>query len=80
MENTRLVIHPGEGYLCAVPSPRKKPTAAKLSYWRVSILRNRAEYLGIVRAADERAAEAAAIAAFELDEHRRKRLVVRAEE
>jgi hypothetical protein len=36
----------------------------------------RAEYLGTVQATDERAAEAA-IAAFELDEHRRKRLVVR---
>jgi hypothetical protein len=33
-----------------------------------------------VKAADERGAEAAAVAAFELDEHRRRRLVVRAEE
>jgi hypothetical protein len=60
--------------------PKKKPTAAKLRNWRVSILRSRAEYLGIVQAPDERAAEATALAAFELDEHRRKRLVVRAEE
>jgi hypothetical protein len=30
-------------------SPKKKATAAKLCNWRVSILRNRAEYLGIVR-------------------------------
>jgi len=25
---------------------KKKPTAAKLRNWRISILRNRAEYLG----------------------------------
>jgi hypothetical protein len=37
----------------------------------------RGEYLGIVRAADERSAEAAAVAAFKLDGHRRKQLVVR---
>jgi hypothetical protein len=33
-------------------SPKKKATAAKLRNWRVSILRNRAEYLGTVEAAD----------------------------
>jgi hypothetical protein len=55
-------------------SPKKKPTAAKLRNWRVSILRNRAEYLGIVQAADEGTAEKAAIEAFALDEDRRKRL------
>ena len=60
-------------------SPKRKAAAAKLRNWRVSILRQRAEYLGTVQATDERAAEAA-IAAFELDEHRRKRFVVRAEE
>jgi hypothetical protein len=43
---------------------KKKPTAAKLRNWRVSILRNRAEFLGVVQAADERAAEKAAIKAF----------------
>jgi hypothetical protein len=43
----------------------------------VSSLRNRAEYLGVVQAADEGAAEKAAIKAFALDEHRRKRLAVR---
>jgi hypothetical protein len=35
--------------------------------------------LGTVKAIDERAAEAAAVAAFKLDEHRRKRLAVREE-
>ena len=38
-------------------SPKKKTTAVKLRNWRVSILRNRAEYLGIVEAADAAAAE-----------------------
>jgi hypothetical protein len=66
-------------YLPGMPS-KKKRTAAKLRNWRVSILRQRAEYLGVMQAADERAAQAAAIAAFELDEHCRKRIVVRAEE
>jgi hypothetical protein len=58
-------------------SPKKKATAAKLRSWRVSILRSRAEYLGIVQAADERAAEKAAIETFALDEDRRRRLAVR---
>jgi hypothetical protein len=60
-----------------MPSPKKKATAAKLRNWRVTILRNRAEFLGVVKAADERAAEKAAIAAFALDNDRRKRLAVR---
>jgi hypothetical protein len=54
-----------------------KKAAAKLRNWRVSILRNRAEILGTVQAADERAAEAAAIDRFNLDENRRRRLAVR---
>jgi hypothetical protein len=56
---------------------RKKPTVAKLRSWRFSILRHRAEYLGTVQAPDERTAEAAAVAAFDLDEHQRRRLAVR---
>jgi hypothetical protein len=58
---------------------KEEATARKLRSWRVTILRNRAEYLGIVQAADERAAERAAIEAFALDEDRRKRLAVREE-
>ena len=58
-------------------SPKKKATAAKLRSWRVTILRNRAEFLGIVQAADEGAAEKADIKAFALDDDRRKRLAVR---
>jgi len=39
---------------------RKKPTAAKLRSWRVSIIRKRGQYLGTVEAPNEKAAEAAA--------------------
>jgi hypothetical protein len=52
---------------------------AKLRNWRVTILRSRAAYLGIVQAVDARAAEAAAVEAFGLDEDRRRRLAVREE-
>jgi hypothetical protein len=67
-------------YLPRMRSPKKKVAAAKLRSWRVTILRNRAEFLGVVQAADERAAEQAAIEAFALDEDRRRRLAVREEE
>jgi hypothetical protein len=55
---------------------KKKATAAKLRSWRVSILGDRTQYLGTVKAPDERAAEDAAVAAFNLDDDRRQRLVV----
>jgi hypothetical protein len=64
-------------YICDMRSPKKKGTAAKLRNWRVSILRNRAEYLGTVEAADAKAAEALAAETFKLDGERRKRLAVR---
>jgi hypothetical protein len=73
----RLAIRRRERYLFAMPSPKKKAPAAKLRSWRVSILRNQAEFLGVVQAADELAAEKAAIEAFALDEDRRRRLAVR---
>ena len=63
-----------------MPTPRSrrrpKPDRRERS-WRVSLLRHRLQYLGVVRAADERRAEAAAVAEFRLDEEQRKRLVVR---
>jgi hypothetical protein len=64
-----------------VPAPLKKirpkkATATKLRSWRVAILRNRAHYLGDVQAADERAAETAAVSEFNLSDEQRKRLVV----
>jgi hypothetical protein len=55
----------------------KKASAAKLRSWRVTILRNRAHYLGDVQAPDEGAAEAAAVSEFKLSDEQRKRLVVR---
>jgi hypothetical protein len=45
--------------------------------WRVVLIRSRGEFLGYVEAADVQAAEAAAIRAFQLNEHQRKRLIVR---
>jgi hypothetical protein len=56
--------------------PASKRKAAKLRSWRVSILRARGEYIGDVQAPDERAAEAAAVAKFNLDHEQRRRLVV----
>jgi hypothetical protein len=60
--------------------PPKKSKATKLRSWRVSLLRQRAQYLGTVEASDERAAEAAAVSQYDLDEEQRKRLVVRAQD
>jgi hypothetical protein len=50
-----------------------------LRSWRVSILRQRAQYIGTVKAPDARAAEAAAVKQFLLDDEQRKRLAVREE-
>jgi ABC transporter substrate binding protein len=47
-------------------SARKRPTAAKLRSWRVSIIRKRGQYLGTVEAPNEKAAEAAAVAELEI--------------
>jgi hypothetical protein len=57
------------------PAPKRKST--KLRSWRVSILRSRAHYLGTVEASDQEAAEAAAVAQFDLSEEQRKRLALR---
>jgi hypothetical protein len=51
-------------------------TAAKLRSWRVSLIRKHGQYLGTVEAPNERAAEAAAVAEFELSDEQRRRLVV----
>jgi len=55
---------------------RKKPAAAKPRSWRVLIIRKRGQYLGTVEAPTEKAAEAAAVAEFDLDGEQRRRLVV----
>ena len=66
-------------YLWAMP-PRRKDTPAKLAArmrsWRVTILRNKALFLGTVHAPDERAAEAAAAVRFGLNDEQRKRIAV----
>jgi hypothetical protein len=59
-----------------MPSSKKPPKEA-LRSWRVSILRARAHYLGTVKAPDARAAEAAAVKQFLLDDEQRRRLAVR---
>jgi hypothetical protein len=60
--------------------PKKSKATTKPQSWRVSLLRQRAHHLGTVEASDERAAEAAAVAQFDLNEEQRKRLVVRAQD
>jgi hypothetical protein len=60
-----------------VMSPAKKKTsAAKLRTWRVSILRNRVQFLGFVEAPDRQTAEAAAAKRFNVSEEQRTRLNV----
>jgi restriction endonuclease Mrr len=59
-----------------MPNRPRKPTAAKLRSWRVSILRERLRYLGTVDARDEKTAAAAAVAEFNLSDEQRRRLVV----
>jgi hypothetical protein len=58
------------------PRSTLKP-APRLRSWRVSLLRQRARYLGTVEARDEKAAEAAAVKEFGLDDEQRRRLAVR---
>ncbi|MBV8137895.1 MAG: hypothetical protein JO121_20055 [Deltaproteobacteria bacterium] len=57
-------------------SAKKRHTAAKLRSWRVSIIRKRGQYLGTVKALNEKAAEAAAVAEFDLSDEQCRRLVV----
>jgi hypothetical protein len=58
-----------------MPKP-KKPTAAKLRNWRVSIMRARGQHLGTVQAATREAAESEAVRAFGLAEEQRQRLLI----
>ena len=58
-------------------SPAKKKTGtAKRRTWRVSILRNRLLFLGLVEAPNRQAAEAAAAKRFNISEEQRTRLVM----
>jgi hypothetical protein len=56
-------------------SARKRLAAAKLRSWRVSTIRKRGQYLGTVEAPNEKAAEAAAVAEFDVSDEQRRRLV-----
>jgi len=47
-------------------------TVTKLRSWRVSIIRKRGQYLGTVEASNEKAAEAAAVAEFDLSDEQRR--------
>jgi len=58
--------------MVAAPA-RRKPTATKLRSWRVSLIRKRGP---TVEAPNEKAAEAAAVAEFDLIGEQRRRLVV----
>jgi hypothetical protein len=61
----------------AVMSPAKKKTGtAKLRTWRVSILRNRVQFLGFVEAPNRQGAEAAAAKQFNISEEQRLRLIL----
>jgi len=62
------------------PTAKKKPKAEKLRSWRASLMRSRGQRLGIVYAADEKSAEATAIAEFKIGEEQRRRLIVRAKD
>jgi hypothetical protein len=55
----------------------KKKLGEKLRPWRVALMRSRTQYLGVVYAPDEKAAEAAAVAEFKIGDDQRRRLVVR---
>jgi hypothetical protein len=57
-------------------SPKRKPTAARLKRWRISLMRSRGHHLGTVEAPDRKAAEAEAVRAFDLSEDQRRRLAV----
>jgi hypothetical protein len=52
--------------------PAKKPRS-----WSITLIRNRGVFLGLVEAADEKAAECTAAKSFMLSEWQRKRLLVR---
>jgi len=58
-------------------NPKKLLRPAKLRSWRVSLIRKRGQYLGTVEASNEKTAETAAVAEFDLSDEQRRRLVVR---
>jgi hypothetical protein len=57
-------------------NPGRFIPTAELRSWRVSIRWQHAQYLGVVEAPTERAAQAVAVAQFSLTEEQRRRLAV----
>jgi hypothetical protein len=57
-------------------SANTNPRGTASRSWRASLIRQRAQVLGIVEAPSREAAEAAAVKAFNLDDEQRSRLVV----
>jgi hypothetical protein len=57
-------------------SANSNPRAAASRSWRVSLIRKRAQFLGVVQAPSREVAEAAAVSVFSLTNEQRKRLVV----
>ena len=55
-------------------SRTKAKTSTRVRSWGVSVIRSRAHFLGWVEAPDAKAAEIAAVRAFNLSEEQRKRL------
>jgi hypothetical protein len=53
-----------------------RSVAAKLRSWRVSVIRKHGQYLGTVKAPNEKAAEAAVMAEFDLSDEQGGRLIV----
>jgi hypothetical protein len=56
---------------------RYKAVVAKPRSWRVSVIRKHGQHLGTIKAPNEKAAEAAAMAEFDLSDEQRGRLIVR---
>jgi hypothetical protein len=56
---------------------KRKTTASRPRSWGVMLIMKRGEFLGFVDAVDRKAAEEAAVRAFNLSDEQRKRLLVR---
>jgi hypothetical protein len=54
----------------------KRPSKKRDRTWRVSLIRKQTEFIGRVWAPSRKAAQAAAVEEFRLDDEQRKRLVV----
>jgi hypothetical protein len=76
-----LAICPATRYSYGMKTPKQKiskgkPTGGNLRKWRVSLMRDRAHYIGTLDAPDAKAAEDEAVELFGLDAEQRKRLLI----